>query len=154
MTATVPSHASPDEQNPPRFATGWLITVMAVVPGTLFLAVYGQRGRAVWLYFSMLAGAGLISAGVIGWLANQMKLRRDLGGVVIFILTGAVAGCLLGGITFYVITFAIVFTYHLPLSAFINSVLATFTYAMMALAAGLLVGCFLLPKNSRDGDGE
>lgn len=154
MTATVPSHASPDEQNPPCFATGWLITVMAVVPGMLFLAVYGQRGRAVWLYFSMLAGAGLISAGVIGWLANQMKLRLDPGGIVIFILTGAVVGCLLGGITFYVITFAIVFTYHLPLSAFINSVLATFTYAMMALAAGLLVGCFLLPKNSRDGDGE
>ena len=56
--------------------------------------------------------------------------------------------------TFCVITFAIVFTFHLPLSAFINSVLVTFTYAMMALAAGLLVGCFLLPKNSRDGDGE
>ena len=152
MTNTTPSRMPQGEQYPPRFPTGWLITIMSLVPSILFLLVYGHRGSPVWFYVFMLGGAGLVSASAIGWLANQLKLRRDIGSIVIFILIGVFIGPLLGGMTFCVITFAIVFTFHLPLSAFINSVLATFTYAMMALAVGLLVGCFLLPRNSRDED--
>lgn len=155
MTDTTSSQMPQGEQYPPRFATGLLITIMSLVPSILFLLLYGHRGSAVWLYVLMLGGAGLVSASAIGWLANQLKLRRDIGSIVIFILIGVFIGPLLGGMTFCVITFAIVFivfTFHLPLSAFINSVLATFTYAMMALAVGLLVGCFLLPRNSRDED--
>ena len=146
MTDTTPSQMPQGEQNPPRFPTGWLITIMSLVPSILFLLVYGHRGSPEWLCVFMLGGAGLVSASTTGWLANQLKLRRDIGSIVLFILIGVFIGPLLGGMTFCVITFAI--ASYLPLSAFINSVLAAF----MALAVGLLVGCFLLPRNSRDED--
>jgi len=98
MTNTIPSQMPQDEQNPPRFATGWLITIMSLVPSILFLLIYGHRGSPVWLYVCMLGGAGLVSASAIGWLANQLKLRRDIGSIVLFILIGVFIGPLLGGV--------------------------------------------------------
>lgn len=97
MTNTTPSQMPQGEQYPPRFATGWLITIMSLVPSILFLLIYGHRGSAVWLYVCMLGGAGLVSASAIGWLANQLKLRRDIGSIVIFILIGVFIGPCLAG---------------------------------------------------------
>ncbi|MBH5329608.1 hypothetical protein H9Q10_08005 [Eikenella sp. S3360] len=137
-----------NQANSPPSLIGRLVTVMGIIPCGLFMTKYGRHGSAAWLYLTMLGGAGLLSALIIGLLAKKLKLQRDLRGIVIFVFLGAVVGYLLAKLVFYGISFGIVLIFHLPLSAFLNGALLTFMYAMAALAAGLVAGCFLLPKHN------
>ena len=127
-----------------------LFFVICLLPCVGFLAKYGGQRGAIWIYVAMLGGSGLLSTILISLLANKLKRYRNIGHALTFLILGAIVGV---GANIFVhigISATLIFGVGLPLSAFFNSLIATFIFSIVALVIGLLIGCFCLPKTPDD----